>query len=84
MPKAVFPASEHKYTAADGDFKYLGMVFPSEKSRNKGVHTWIGKANTVLHELYCCVVMKQGLSNKANFSVFKSLFRSSPVVMNLR
>ena len=54
-------------------FRYLGMVFTSDESRNKEVDTPIGKANAVSHELYCCVVTKQGLSNKANFSVFKCL-----------
>jgi len=55
-------------------FKYLGVVFTCDESRNKGNDTRIGKANAVLRELYCSVVTKQGLSNNANFSVFKSLF----------
>ena len=55
-------------------FKCLGMVFTSDKSRKKGVDTRIGRANAVLRELFCSVVAKQGLSNKANFSVSKSVF----------
>jgi len=55
-------------------FKYLGMVFKSDECRNKGIDTRIGKANAVLREFYCSVVTEQGLSNNANFSVFKSVF----------
>jgi len=66
-------------------FKYFGVVFTSDGSRNKRVDTRIGKANADLRELYCSVVTKQGLSNNAKFSVFKSVFfRSSPVVMSHR
>jgi len=31
-------------------FKYLGVVFTSDKCRNKGIDTRICKANAVLHE----------------------------------
>jgi len=58
-------------------FKYHlgdGVVFTSDVSRNKRIDARIGKANAVLRELYCSVVTKQGLSNNANFSVFKSVF----------
>ena len=56
-------------------FKYPGdgVVFTSDESRNKGIDTRVGKTNTLLRELYCSVVTKQGLSNNANFSVFKSV-----------
>jgi len=37
-------------------FKYLGMVFTSDESQNKGVDTRIGEANAVLRDLYCSVV----------------------------
>jgi len=33
-------------------FKYLGVVFTSDGSRNKGIDTRIGKANAVLRELF--------------------------------
>ena len=34
-------------------FKYFGMVFTRDGRQNKEIDTWIGKANTVLKELYC-------------------------------
>jgi len=40
---AVYSASERKYTATVGDVKYLGVVFTSDRSRNKGIDTWIDK-----------------------------------------
>jgi len=49
-------------------FKYLGVVFMRDESRNKGVDTRIG--NT----LYCSVETKRELSKKAKLSVFKSDF----------
>jgi len=66
-------------------FKYLGVVFTSDQSRNKGLDIWIGKANSVLRELYCSVVTKRELTMTAKLLQFlnRSLFRSSPVVMNL-
>jgi len=39
-------------------FKYLGVIFMSDQSRNKGIDTWIGKANSVLREIDCSVVTK--------------------------
>jgi len=42
-------------------FKYLEVVFTSDRSRNKGIDTWIDKANAVLCELYCSVVTKREL-----------------------
>ena len=49
-------------------FKYLGMVFMSNGSRNKNINTRIDKANAVLRELYCSMVMKRELSKNAAFS----------------
>jgi len=57
-------------------FKYLGVVFTSDKSRNKGLDTRIGKANAILRELYCSAVTKRELSKNAQLSVFKSVFVS--------
>jgi len=54
-------------------FKYLGVVCTSDRSRNKGIDTRIGKANAVLRELYCSVVTKQELSKTARLSVFISV-----------
>jgi len=55
-------------------FKFLGVVFTSDGSRNKGIDSRIGEANAILGELYCSVVSKQELTKTAKFSVFKSLF----------
>jgi len=85
-PKAVFlQVSENTLQKV---FKYLGVVFTSDNSQKKGVDTRIGKANAVLRELYCSVVTKRELSKNSKLSknpkfLNWSLFRSSPVVMNL-
>ena len=66
-------------------FKYLGVVFRSDESRNKRIDTWIGKANAVLRELCCSVVTKRELPKNANISVFKSVFLPIlTMVMNFR
>jgi len=54
-------------------FKYQ-VVFTSDGSRNKEIDTRIGKANSVLRELYCSLVTKRELSKTAKLSVFKSVF----------
>jgi len=62
-------------------FMYLGVVFTSGESRNKGIHKRIDKTNA--GELYCSVVTKRELSKTAKLSLLnRSLFRSSPVVIN--
>jgi len=55
-------------------FKYLGVVFTSDESRNKEIDTRIGNANAVLRELYCSVVTEGELSKNAKLSVFKPVF----------
>ena len=55
-------------------FKYRGVVFTSDESRNKGFDIRICKANAVLRELHCSVMTKQELSKSANLSVLKSVF----------
>jgi len=55
-------------------FKYLGVVFTSDGSRNKEIDTRIVEANAVLRELHCFVVTKRELSKNAKLSVFKSVF----------
>jgi len=72
-PKAVFSASERKCTAAGGDVQvlYLGLYFRASKV---GIDTRIGKANSVLRELYCSMVTKRELSKNAKLSVFKWVF----------
>ena len=54
--------------------KYLGVVFTSDESRNKGIDIQIGKANAVLRELYCSVVTKRELSKNTMLSIFKWVF----------
>jgi len=66
-------------------FKYFGMVYTSDERRNKETDTRIGKANGVLHELCHSVVTKQTKAFKCRKVQIlnRSLFRSSPVIMNL-
>jgi len=64
--------------------KYLGVVFTSDGNRNKGIDTLIGKANAVLRELYCSEVTKREFQRAQSFQFLnRSLFRSSPVIMNV-
>ena len=55
-------------------FQYLVVVFTSDRSRNKGIDTWIDKTTAVLRKLYCSVVTKRELSKTAKHSVFKLIF----------
>jgi len=55
-------------------FKYLGVVFTSDESRNKGIDTRICKANAILRELYYSVVTKREISKNKKLSVFKWVF----------
>ena len=63
-------------------FNYLGMLFTSDGRWSEEIDTRIGKANAALRELYRSVVTKRELSNTEKLSVL-SLFRSSPMVINL-
>ena len=87
-PKAVYSARDQKYTAAGGDVKYLAVVFTSDGSRNKGIDTRISKANAVLPLCVSFIApWRQNwcFQSPQSFQLFnRSLFRSSPVVMNLR
>jgi len=74
MLKAVFSASERKYTLMLETFKYLGVLFTSDGSRNKGIDARICKANAVLRELYSSVETKRELSKNAKLSVSQSVF----------
>ena len=53
-------------------FKYLGVVFTSDRRWSEEIDTRIG--NAVLHELYRSMITKWELSNTAKLSVFKSIF----------
>ena len=66
-------------------FKYLRVVFTCDGNRNKEIDTRIGKENTVLREFCCSVVAKREFSKPQSFQFLnRFLFRSSPVLMNLR
>jgi len=53
-PKAVYAASQRQYTAAGGEVKYLGVVFPSGGRRSEEIDTRVGKANAVVCVLLLC------------------------------
>ena len=72
--KAVYSASERKYTAAGGDVQVPWVILTIDVSQNKGIDTRVRKANAVLRELYCSMVTKGALSKHAKLSVFKSVF----------
>jgi len=50
------------------------VVFTNDGRQNRDIDKWIGKANSVLRELYRLVVAKRKLSNTAKLLVFKSVF----------
>ena len=64
-------------------FKYLGVVFTRNESRNKGIDTRICKAKAVLRKLYCSVVTKRELSKNAKLSDSKSVFVAVPHLWSL-
>jgi len=72
-PKAVYSASERKYTAAGGDVQVPSGGIRSDGSRNKEIDTRVSKANAVLCELYCSVVIKWELTKTAKLSIFESV-----------
>ena len=57
-------------------FKYLGVVFTSDGRRSEEIDTRVGKAITVLRELYHAVVTKRELSSTAKPSVVQISFCS--------
>jgi len=76
-----------RQVSSNGDVQVpRGVIYVWRKSERQEIDTRIGKANEVLRERYRSVATKRELSNTANLSVFKSffLFRSLPMVMNLR
>jgi len=46
--QCILHVSENALQAVEA-FKYLRVVFTSDGSRNKGIDTWISKANAALH-----------------------------------
>jgi len=72
--KAVYSASEWKYTAAGGDVQApCGGIHEWRKSEQKD-NTRIVKANSVLCKLYCFMVRKRELWKTAKLSVCKGDF----------
>ena len=53
-------------------FKYLEVVFTSDRRQSAKVDIRVVKVNVVWRELYRSVVTKRELSNTAKLSVFKS------------
>ena len=68
----MYSASERKYIAAGGDVQVV-WVFTSDEVGTE-INTRIGKAHSVLREIYCSVLTKWELSKTAKLSVFKSVF----------
>ena len=56
------------------EFKYLGILFSSEGTREREMGRRIGAAGAVLRSLCRTVVMKRELSQKAKLSIYRSIF----------
>ena len=57
------------------EFKYLGVLFTSEGTREREIGRRIGAAGgAVLHSLYRTIVTKRELSRKAKLSIYRSIF----------
>jgi len=75
---------QFKYLGVE-KFKYLGVVFTSGGRWSEEIDTRIGKANAVLRELDCSVESQNVSFQRPQSCQFlnRSLFRSSPAVVNL-
>ena len=56
------------------EFKYLGILFMSEGTREREMGRSIGSAGAVLLSLCRTVMMKRELSQKAKLSIYQSIF----------
>ena len=56
------------------EFKYLGILFSSEGTREREMGRRIGAAGAVLRSLCRTIVMKRELSQKAKLSIYRSIF----------
>ena len=56
------------------EFKYLGVVFTSDKRWSEEIDARFGQANAVLREFYRSVVTKREHSDTAKLSVIESVF----------
>jgi len=82
-PKAVFSASERKYTAAGGNVQVPWVVFTSDESRNKGFDGLVKQTQFCVR--FIAPWWRNGSCQRTQSFQFlnRSSFRSSPVVMNL-
>jgi len=55
-------------------FKYLAVVFTSDRRQAKELDTRMGKASVVMQALQYLVIIKWELSIKAKLSIFKTVF----------
>ncbi|KAK3549447.1 hypothetical protein QTP86_001448 [Hemibagrus guttatus] len=56
------------------EFKYLGVLFPSEGRMDREIDRWIGAAAAVMQSMYRSVVVKKELSRKAELSIYQSIY----------
>ena len=55
-------------------FEHLAVAFTSDERQDEELDTRIGKASAVTRAMHYSVVMKRELSEKANLSIFKTVF----------
>ena len=56
------------------EFKYLGILFTSEGTREREMGWRIRAVGVVLRSLCCTIVMMRELSLKAKLSIYRSIF----------
>ncbi|KAK3542298.1 hypothetical protein QTP86_021960, partial [Hemibagrus guttatus] len=56
------------------EFKYLGVLFTSERRMDREIDRWIGAAAAVMRSMYRSVVVKKELSWKAKLSIYQSIY----------
>ncbi|KAL7832830.1 hypothetical protein SRHO_G00298480 [Serrasalmus rhombeus] len=56
------------------EFKYLGVLFTSDGTREREIDRWIGAGSAVMRALYRSVVVKKELSHKARLSIYRSIY----------
>lgn len=64
------------------EFKYLGVLFPWDKKREREMDRRFGTASAVMRVLTQTVVVKRELSQKAKLMIYQSIYvPPSPMVM---
>ena len=56
------------------EFKYLGVLFPSERKMEQEIDKRIGAASAVMRTQRQSVVAKRELSQKAKLSIYRSIY----------